>query len=88
MIDFFIHGNTPNFVQVNQYNKMKDKFLRITMGNVQLVTYNGNVIRTYWTKGNCTRADWYKIEEESVQLQLSNGKLVQVNKNGGVIRTI
>jgi hypothetical protein len=67
---------------------MKDQFLRIKNGNVQLVTYNGNVVRTYWTKGNCTRADWYKIEEESVQLQLSNGKLIQVNKNGGMIRTL
>jgi hypothetical protein len=67
---------------------MKDKFLRITQGNVQLVTYNGNVIRTYWPKGNCLIALWYKIEEQSVQLQLSNGKLVQVNKNGSIIRTL
>jgi hypothetical protein len=67
---------------------MKDKFLRIKNGNVQLVTYNKNVVRTYWTKGNCIRADWYQLEEESVQLQLSNGKLVQVNKNGSVIRTM
>jgi hypothetical protein len=67
---------------------MKDRFLRIKNGNVQLVTYNGNVVRTYWTKGKCTRVDWYKVEEESVQLQLADGKIVQVNKNGSVIRTM
>jgi hypothetical protein len=88
MFEFFLFEIAPNFVQVHKSKPMKDKFLRITQGNVQLVTYNGNVVRTYWTLGNCSRADWYKVEEESVLLQLSNGKLVQVNKNGGVIRTI
>jgi hypothetical protein len=67
---------------------MNERFLRIKNGNVHLVTTNGNVIRTYWTKGNCIRADWYKFTEESVQLQLSTGMIVLVNKNGGIIRTM
>ena len=67
---------------------MNEGFLRIKDGNVQLVTTNSNVIRTYWTKGNCIRVDWYKREGQSVQIHLSTGKLVLVNKNGSIIRTI
>jgi hypothetical protein len=67
---------------------MKNRFLKIEKGNVKLVTDQRNTVRTYWNKGNCTRVDWYSEEEESVQLQLSSGKVVVVNKNGGVIRTM
>ena len=67
---------------------MNEGFLRIKDGNVQMVTTNSNVIRTYWTKGNCIRGDWYKRDEESVQIQLSTGKIVLVNKNGSIIRTL
>jgi len=67
---------------------MNDRFLKILNGNVLLVTTNGNVIRTYWTKGNCIRVDWYKQEEESIQVHLSTGKIVLVNKNGSIIRTM
>lgn len=67
---------------------MDERFLKISNGNVQLVTTNSNVIRTYWTKGNCFRVDWYKREEESVQIHLSIGKIVLVNKNGSIIRTM
>jgi len=65
-----------------------EKFLKIVNGNVVLVNEQRNQIRTYWNKGGCIRVDWYKEEEESVQIQLSNGKLVLVNKNGSVIRTV
>jgi len=65
-----------------------EKFLKLLNGNVELVNIQRNHVRTYWNKGDCIRVDWYKKEEESVQLQLSTGKVVIVNKNGNVVRTI
>lgn len=65
-----------------------EKFLKIDSGNVVLVNIYGNKIRTYYTKKDALRADWYSQKDESVLIQLSTGKSVIVNKNGGVVRTI
>jgi hypothetical protein len=82
--DFFIPHGLLNFVKKNDM----ERFLKIVTGNVKCVNREGNLVRSYWTKGGCIRVDWYSEKEETVQLQLSNGKLVIVNKNGSVIKTI
>ena len=64
------------------------RFLKIMDGKAVLVNIYGNKIRTYYTKGDAIRVDWYNQKEESVQVQLSNGKILILNKNGGVVRTI
>jgi len=65
-----------------------ERFLKVVNGNVLLVNIQGNLVRTYYKRGDATRVDWYSVKEESVQIQLNNGKIVIVNKNGGVVRTI
>lgn len=64
-----------------------EKFLKIEDGKVVLVNIYGNRIRTYY-KGDVVRVDWYSEKDESVQIQLKSGKIVIINKNGGVVRTI
>ncbi len=65
-----------------------ERFLKIVDGKVVLVNIYGNKVRTYYTKGDAVRADWYSEKDESCQVQLKNGKIILINKNGGVIRTI
>ena len=65
-----------------------EKFLKVVGGNVVLMTIQGNKVRTYYSKGDSTRVDWYSEKDESVIIQLATGKSVIVNKNGGVVRTI
>ena len=65
-----------------------EKFLKVVNGNVVLMTIHGNKVRTYYTKGNATRADFFSAKDESVIIQLSTGKSVIINKNGGIVRTI
>ena len=65
-----------------------DRFLKIVDGKVVLVNIFGNKIRTYYTKGDGVRVDWYSEKDESVQIQLKSGKIVIINKNGGTVRTI
>ena len=64
------------------------RFLKVVNGNVVLVTDQGNKVRTYYSKGDATRVDWFSEKEETVIVQLSSGKSVIINKNGGVVRTI
>jgi hypothetical protein len=65
-----------------------ERFLKVVNGNVLLVNIQGNLVRTYYKKGDVTRADWYSQKDESCLIQLSSGKSVIINKNGGVVRTI
>jgi hypothetical protein len=65
-----------------------ERFLKVVSGNVLLVNIQGNLVRTYYNKGDVTRVDWYLEKEESVIIQLSSGKSVIINKNASVIRTI
>ncbi len=65
-----------------------EKILKVVGGNVVLMTIQGNKVRTYYSKGDATRVDWYSEKDESVIIQLATGKSVIVNKNGGVVRTI
>lgn len=65
-----------------------ERFLKVVNGNVVLVNIQGNLIRAYYRKGDANRVDWYDQKAESVQIQLTSGKIVIINKNGGIVRTI
>ena len=65
-----------------------ERFLKIVDGKAVLVNIYGNKVRTYYTKGDAIRVDWYNQKDETVLVQLSSGKSVIMNKNGGVVRTI
>jgi len=65
-----------------------ERFLKVVNGNVLLVNIQGNLVRTYYKKGDATRVDWYSQKDESCLIQLASGKSVILNKNGGVVRTI
>ena len=62
--------------------------LKIVNGKAVLVNVYGNKIRTYYNKGDAIFVDWYREKEESIQVQLSGGKILLKNKNGGIVRTI
>jgi len=72
----------------SQVKMSLERFLKVVNGNVVLVNIQGNLVRTYYKKGDASRVDWYSEKEESVLIQLSSGKSIILNKNGGVVRTI
>ena len=65
-----------------------ERILKIVDGKAVLVNIYGNKVRTYYTKGDAIRVDWYNQKDETVLVQLSSGKSLIMNKNGGVVRTI
>jgi len=65
-----------------------ERFLKVVNGSVLLVNIQGNLVRTYYKKGDATRVDWYSKEQESVIIQLSSGKNVIISKYGNLVRTI
>jgi len=65
-----------------------EKFLKVVGGKVVLMNIYGNKIRTYYSKTDALRADWFSEKDETVIIQLSSGKSVIINKNASVVRTI
>lgn len=68
---------------------MPNKILKIVKGNVEV--YNSqtmNKVRTVYTGGDATIAQWYDELNESVQVQLQNGKVKIINRQGNLVRTI
>ena len=65
-----------------------ERFLKIVDGKAVLVNVYGNKIRTYYSKNDAVRVDWFDQKSESVQVQLSTGEILILNKNGGIVRTI
>lgn len=55
--------------------------LRLIGGTVVLYNLSGQRIRTYYPGTDATRADWFDVENESVQVQLKDGRMVLVNKS-------
>lgn len=55
--------------------------LRVIEGSVYEYNTSNQKVKTFYTKtmGEATRADW--IENESVQIQLKDGKVIFVNRN-------
>ena len=64
------------------------KFLVVERGNVKCVSSNGTTQRTYYSKGNAVRADWYDEHNGSVEVQTSKGKIYLISCSGTVIRTL
>lgn len=66
-----------------------DKIIKIEKGNVSVYNVQTmNKVRTVYTGGDAQRADWYDMTNESVSVQLSNGKTKIFNRMGNLIRTI
>lgn len=67
---------------------MTKNILRIKNGNVELMNSSAQRIRTFYNKGDAERVDWYEEDKESVQVQLKSGKVLIINRNCQVVRTI
>ena len=63
-------------------------FLKVVKGKVELYNISAQKIKNYYLKGDAVRADWYDEKNESVQVHLSNGKLLIINRSCQIIRTI
>lgn len=67
---------------------MTKNILRIKNGNTELMNIAGQRIRTFYNKGDAERVDWYEEDKESVQVQLKSGKVLIINRNCQVVKTI
>ncbi len=67
---------------------MTKDILRIKNGIVELMNISGQRIRTYYNKGDAERVDWYEEDKKSVQVQLKSGKVLIINGNCQVVKTI
>ena len=56
-----------------------ERFLKIVDGKAVLMNIYGNKIRTYYAKNDAVRVDWYNQKDESVQVQLSSGRILILN---------
>lgn len=66
-----------------------DKIIKIVKGNVEVYNVQTmNKVRTVYSGGDAQRADWFDVSNESVSIQLQNGKTKIFNRNGNLIRTI
>ncbi len=61
-------------------------FLVIKNGAVYEYNHNAQKVKTFYTKGDAVRADW--MENESVQVQLKDGKIVLINRNCQIYKYI
>jgi len=62
--------------------------LKVVKGKVELYNMSAQRVRTYYTKGDAVRADWFEEEKESVLVHLSSGKVVIINRSCQVVKTI
>ena len=67
---------------------MTKDILRIKNGRAELMSITSQRIRTYYNKGDAERVDWYDEDKKSVQVQLKSGKVLIINGNCQVIKTI
>jgi len=66
----------------------KKNFLRIKNGNVELINNQGQRIKTYYSKGDAQRVDWYEEDKESIEVLLGVGKIIIINSSCQRIKTI
>ena len=67
---------------------MKKDILRIKNGTVELMNISGQRIKTYYNKSDAQRVDWYDEEKKSIQVQLTNGKVLIINSSCQIVKTI
>ena len=65
---------------------MTKSILRIKNGNVELMNMSAQRIKTYYSKGDAVRADWFEEDKGSLQVHLKNGKVLIINSSCQVIR--
>lgn len=83
---YFEEWWTPKELPQSGFNKTAMYILKIKNGNVILYNSSDQIYRTYYNRGNATRADWYDKQNESVQIQLNNGDVVVVNRGCQIVR--
>ena len=66
----------------------KKNFLRIKNGNVELINNQGQRIKTYYSKGDARRVDWFDEDKESVEVLLEDGKIIIINRSCQRIKMI
>jgi len=67
----------------------QNHILKVVKGNVEVYNLQTmNKVRTVYKGGDATIAQWYDEINESVSVQLHNGKVKIINKFGNIIRTI
>ena len=64
------------------------RFLKVVKGRVELYNMSAQRVKTYYSKCDAVRADWYDEKNESIQVHLSNGKILIINRCCQVVRTI
>jgi len=65
-----------------------ENVLKVKNGNVWLCNTDGQCLRTYYSKGNAERAYFYNEQTESVQVHLSDGEILIINKFGVILKSI
>jgi len=66
-------------------------YLKVVNGNVEEYNSGAQKVKVYYTKGSrgpAMRADWVNESEGSIQVQLSNGKLLIINRGCQIVKII
>lgn len=66
-------------------------FLKIVNGNVEEYNLGAQRIKYYYfksSKGEAVRADWFDETDRSIQVQLTNGKILIINRECQVVKII
>jgi len=53
-----------------------------------LINNQGQRIKTYYSKGDAQRVDWYEEDKESIEVLLGVGKIIIINSSCQRIKTI
>jgi len=65
-----------------------ENILKVENGNVRLYNTDGQCLRTYYSKRDAERAYFFNKQTESVQVHLSDGVILIINKFGDVLTSI
>lgn len=65
-----------------------ENILKVENGNVKLYNNAGQYIRTYYSENKAERAYFFNEQTESVQIHLSDGEILIINKFGDVLKSI
>jgi len=66
-------------------------YLKVINGNVEEYNSGAQRVKVYYTKGSrgpAARADWENQGEKSVQVQLSNGQILIINRGCQIVKII
>jgi len=66
-------------------------YLKVVNGNVEEYNSGAQWVKVYYTNGSrgpATRADWENESQRSVQVQLTNGKILIINSGCQIVKII